>query len=151
MREPPSRCRHTLPSHPATPHPSPGPLPAFAASKLASLPLRIRTFSSIPPLTPRPPPLLDAQAFEPQQRAQAQAVVVTAVTFAISVAAPCFSTVFDPSATGARAATPFMLAAFACVIGFGVAVREVAPFAHSDLLDAFEGSAGAVAHGCGSG
>ncbi|KAL1518634.1 hypothetical protein AB1Y20_002922 [Prymnesium parvum] len=69
---------------------------------------------------------LFTEAFETQERAQAQALVVTAVTFAISLAAPCFSSVFDPSATGARAAVPFAIAAIACMLGLGLAVQELA-------------------------
>lgn len=73
------------------------------------------------------PAMLDlfTQEFEPQERAQAQALVVTAVTFAISLAAPCFSLSFDPSASGARAAIPFAISAIACMLGLGLAGREL--------------------------
>ena len=43
----------------------------------------------------------------------------------ISLAAPCFSLLFDPAESGAPAAKPFVVAAATCVLGLAVLVREV--------------------------
>ena len=59
---------------------------------------------------------LITERFEPDQRAQAQAVTIAAANVAFAVAAPFFSrALFDPRATGVRAGLPFALG-LVCVL-----------------------------------
>ena len=59
---------------------------------------------------------LITERFEPEQRAQAQAVTIAAANVAFAVAAPFFSrALFDPRATGLRAGLPFALG-LVCVL-----------------------------------
>ena len=63
---------------------------------------------------------LITERFEPEQRAQAQAVTIAAANVAFAVAAPFFSrALFDPRATGLRAGLPFALGMLPPLLTFG--------------------------------
>ena len=67
-----------------------------------------------------------ARAFEPSERAQALAVSHTCMGIASNAAASIFSFLFDPSATGLNATTPFVLAAVSCALGATVFITQSA-------------------------
>ena len=75
--------------------------------------------------------------------------MVCALTLAVSIAAPCFSVVFNPSASGLHAAAPFMLGVVVCGVGLALAIFESV---RMDRLERFQPGGACISyHGCKAG